>query len=956
MKKLLLLIVSILLCSSVFAFSNENFEIKSDGFMWSAGKVSLTLKKIKDMNMMPNTLKLKIGGMQMNKVSSSFKNGTFVFSFPLKQDITELNDRISFTYNEKWPNWPEKTKVLPIRYTTFKYINLTNLTWWKEVEIWWYLTWNCSLVLSNNQKLWMAIKWNYGYVKIPNHFDTNIVGGYLNCNDLNSNWLSFNIYKSPKLSYLISQNRKRIKPWSTVILYWNNFRLKDSDDIKLLLNGKKYPGKIYVMNPNQIKFTLPNQNLSNAKLQVLRNWFTSNELSFSSVTYPEITKVNPVVDTKNSYFRILWKFDYTLWWLSVSYAWRNLSILSTWLDYIDVKYPKVTDTVNSFSCSYYIKPWYFQVNIWNIKSNNYFYYGTEIPRISIIKQPICWNWVCKIQFYITQSNKKFKVLLNGSEAKFYNFGSLTTIFTNGLTKKWTIQLIFSNCVRSPVYNFDYTQEYTPEITYITSDNDFDPGHKFYINWNYLDSDGTKTSMWLKVSLSPNYLSKLYKLWWTLADTAIVWTKVNISLSNKNWASNWWSFVVWWKNIYYGNPLIRNVLYSNGWEWWKEATIKWVWFSDKCDEDKIVFAGQTLYPKDCDYSYLTFVIPNDRTTDTLQVVVQDNKSNVYKLRSKLWWSIVDEKSIWFVSNNISKLVNFSKDSLSQKVDFNIKNTEYPIYISRLKFKLITNQPLPADNFVLSIDGNDKKISFSPEQNKLTDSSDKNIWYINKVDGGYEIVFNGIYIPFSLDNIKLELSFDLFQNTEDNSLLNIVLPKQRIYYYNVFNTKKVNHLNIGNDMSLSKFKIVNKNPICYDTDSTYSNCALVLQWWEVSFHNVNISTKKQINNTQNIQRQKTTQNIKTVSKTQNKKTLTKQEKIANRLNKQKMKLVNNVFKKFLSKMYQKYKFNRDRLKYLVEMYRWYKIMIKNTLDNYQNKLEYVNWLIYFAKNYFSFVKAK
>lgn len=953
MKKILLLIVWMLFFSSVFAFSNENFEIKSDGFMWTAGKISLTLKKLKDMNMMPNTLKLKIGGMQMNIVKSDFQDWTFVFSFPMKQDITELNNKIVITYNEKWSKWPEKTMVLPIRYTTFKYINLTNLTGWKEVEIWWYLTWTCSLILSNNQKLWVSIRWNYGYAKIPNHFDTNIVGWYLDCNDLNSNWLNFNIYKSPKLLYLISQDKKRIKPGSTVFLYWNNFKLKDNDNVQLLINWKKYLGKVYVMNSNQIKFTLPNQNLLNAKLQVLRNWFTSNELSFSSITYPEITKVNPVVDTKKSYFRILWKFDYSLWWLSVSYAWKNLTVLDTGLDYIDVEYPKITKTNDDFSCSYYIQPWYFQVNIWNIKSNKYFYYDTDLPRITEIKQPICGNWKCKIQFYITQANKKFKVFLNGTEIKSDTFGNLITIYTDGLIKKWTIQLIFENCVESPIYNFDYTQEYTPEITYITSDNDFNPWHNFHINWNYLDSDGTNTDMWLKISLSPNYLKKLYWLRWTLTDTATIWTKVDVSLSNKNWTSNWWSFVVWWKNTYYWNPLIQNVLYLKGWEWGEEATIKWVWFSDKCSEDQIIFGGQTLYPKDCDYSYLTFVIPSDRTTDSLQVVVQDNKSNIYKLRSSLWWTIVDHKSIWFISNNISKLVNFAKDSLSQKIDFYIKNTKYPIYISRLTFKLKTNQALPADNFILSINWNDKKVSFSPDQNKLTDSSNQNIWYIQKVDDGYEIIFNGLYIPFSLDNIKLELSFDLFKNTEDNSLLSVLIPKQQVYYYNVFDAKRVNSLSIDNPINLANLRIVNKKPICYDTSSTYANCALVLQWWEVSFHNEKVSTTKQTNN---IQKQETKQNIQTESKAQNKKVLTKQEKIANRLDKQKMELVNNVLKNFLIKMHQKYKFDKNKLKYLVEMYRWYKIMLKNTLDNYQNKIEYVNWLIYFAKNYFAFIKVK
>jgi hypothetical protein len=88
-------------------------------------------------------------------------------------------------------------------------------------------------------------------------------------------------------------------------LYGNYFRLKDTDKVELLLNGKTFDGKVYVMNTHQIKFTLPNENLSNSKLQVLRNNFKSNEISFSSVKYPKITKVNPVVDTKKSYFRIL---------------------------------------------------------------------------------------------------------------------------------------------------------------------------------------------------------------------------------------------------------------------------------------------------------------------------------------------------------------------------------------------------------------------------------------------------------------------------------------------------------------------------------------------------------------------------------------------------------------------------------------------------------------------------
>jgi hypothetical protein len=61
----------------------------------------LVLKQKDTLDMMPNTLKLQIGGMKMNNVSSDYNGGKYVFSFPEKLDITELNNKIKLSYNKK---------------------------------------------------------------------------------------------------------------------------------------------------------------------------------------------------------------------------------------------------------------------------------------------------------------------------------------------------------------------------------------------------------------------------------------------------------------------------------------------------------------------------------------------------------------------------------------------------------------------------------------------------------------------------------------------------------------------------------------------------------------------------------------------------------------------------------------------------------------------------------------
>ena len=70
---------------------------------------------------------------------------------------------------------------------------------------------------------------------------------------------------------------------------------------------------------------------------------------------------------------------------------------------------------------------------------------------------------------------------------------------------------------------------------------------------------------------------------------------------------------------------------------------------------------------------------------------------------------------------------------------------------------------------------------------------------------------------------------------------------------------------------------------------------------------------------------------------------------------MKLLNNVLKDFIIKMKRKYGKNKGKLRLIVEMYRWYKQMIQNTSGDYNSKTEYVKWLIYFAQNYFTFMRG-
>jgi len=892
----------------------------------------------------------------------------YIFIVPSDLKITPLNKHIYFKVKLKW--WKEQEYFYDKFFPEFNGIDLSDLIWWEQVKIYWDLIWSCKLFYDDGKNWSLSYNADKWYLlTIPKKIEKEINWGYIKCDGLSSNYKKFHIPASPKLLYLMSKDKKQIVPGSKVVLRWQNIRLNKDDDIKLLLNWKETDYDF--VDDNTLEFKLPYENLNEAKIKIIRNGFESNEIKFSANTYFYIKSVSAISRNNQKYFRLYGDFDFDLWDVKVYFWSKELKILNTWhkynQDYINVWYPIITiDDENNFWCSYYLEPNYFYIKIWwKQSSNKYFYTPDSDLYITYIEKPFCDNEKCYIKVYTSKELNKAKVLVSGRRKDYYSLANLLKIETDDLIRKWDIQIITRNCIKSPKYYFNFEDDFKPLIKYIESSDHFKSQSDFTIYWDNFAFTSPK-SIDTKVSFNPDIVEDIRRSN-TIKGTIKYWTendtKVKVNVSTRYWNSNWASFVIWWKWKYYWNPIIKNVLYLDGWEGWQQAVINWIGFSENCNEDKIYFAWKVLYPTNCSYSQLTFEIPEDRQTDKIAVEVNDNKSSDYKLNTKIGWTIID-KTFKVYNFPSTKLVNLEKDKLDQEISFNIKNTLTDIYLSSLKFVISGADVLPAGNFVLEVNWNDKKFSWSYVQHKVLQTSEKNIWYVKKTKNWYEITFKWIYIPFSTDDVKAKLKFTFSKWLKNGSLISFVLPKQKIYYNNIFWEQKVSRANLDKSYSVV-YKILNTENICFDADSTYKNCALVLQWWEVNFHNEKISKPKQELNqntktTSKAQNKKTTtkqsQNMKTILKPQNKKVLTKQEKIANRLTVSKMKLVNKLLKQFIVKIKNKYKNNKAKLKYIVEMYRWYKQMVKNTQDDFDKKVEYVNWLIYFAKNYFVFIKIK
>jgi len=878
-------------------------------------------------------------------------NNNYTFIVPSDFKINPLNKHIYFKVKLKW--WKEPEYIYDKFFPEFNGIDLVDLTWWKQVKIYWNLTGSCKLFYDDGKNWSLSYNADKWYLlTIPKKIEKEINWGYIKCGGLSSNYKKFYIPASPKLLYLISKDKKQIVPGSKVVLRWQNIRLNKYDDIKLLLNWKETDYDF--VNDNTLEFKLPYENLNDAKIKIIRNGFESNEIKFSANTYFYIKNVSAISRNNQKYFRLYGDFDFDLWDVKVYFWSKELKILNTWhkynQDFLDVEYPTLNITEDSFSCSYYLEPNYFYVKIWwKQSSNKYFYTPDSDLYITYIEKPFCDNEKCYIKVYTSKWLNKAKVLVSGQQKDYYSLANLLKIEIDDLIRKWDIQIITRSCIKSPKYYFNFEDDFKPLIKYIESSDYFKSQADFTIYWDNFAFTSPK-SMDMKVSFDPDVVEDIRRsntIKWTVKYWTENDTKVKVNVSTRYWNSNWASFVIWWKRKYYWNPVIKNVLYPDGWEGWQQALIKWIGFSENCNEDKIYFAWKVLYPINCSYTQLTFEIPEDRQTDKISVEVNDNKSSDYKLNTKIGWTIID-KTLNVYNFPSTKLVNLKKDKLDQEISFNIKNTLTDIYLSSLKFVISGTDILPAGDFVLEVNWNDKKFDWSYVQHKVLQTSEKNIWYARKTKNWYELTFKGIYIPFSTDDVKAKLKFTFSKWLKNGSLISFVLPEQKIYYNNIFGEQKVSRVNLDKSYSVV-YKILNTENICFDADSTYKNCALVLRWQQQEFTEKKPSTNQQSINSQQI----TSKPAKNISKTQ--KSLTREEKIAKKLTLQKMKLLNNVLYNFLKQMKTKYWNNKQKLKYIVEMYRWYKQMLANTSDDMQSKINYVKWLIYFAKNYFIFVKA-
>jgi len=947
MKKIILFLLFLgNLFTFSFTLSNEDFTISNDDYFkkWSILKLD-----IKDKQLLVKDLKLKVWDTYFEKLANG-ENNVYNFQVPDKYYITPVENHIvAYLNGEKFDIWR-----LPI----FKSIDLNNLTWWKEVELAGYFTGSCNLILSDKTALWLKLKWNYAYAVIPKDFKNDVIWWYVKCGNLNSNWLDFNINKSPSIKYVISEDKKSIKPWSKILIKWDYFKINRDDEVKLYVNNAEVTWNVYVLNQNTIRYILPNKNLWSISLKVSRSGFESNSINISVSLKPYIDKVNIVSNNWKNYFRLIGFFPKDLWNVSVYYGSTSLSIHDIKENYIDVDFPVLTPKKDGdFTCSYYLKPSYFSVSIWNQKSNNYFYYKDSPVEILSVDKMICANNHCKMNIYFNTSNLYWaKLLLNGTKADFsINWGKWI-LYNPNIVKKWVLQVVSRDCSVSSEYEYDFTNMYKPVIREVVSKKRFISADRIDINWDNLNYDGTfidqKPSLTLNPNILPDWKKVLYgreSITAFLKNQLIKWTKVKINFSNIHWNSNGAYFVVGWNQTYMWAPVIYYVTYENWWEWWQKAKIKWLNFSKNCTKDEIYFWKQVVYPDSCSYTDLVFTIPKDEKVDSIYVVVDGQKSETYKLNSKIWWTLINTKTFKFLANDDQKVFDVRKENLHQTIKFKINNTNTDLKLSRFKIFIKTDEVLPFYNFKLSINGDDSKYFYSDIQKKAIKSNKKNTPYVQKVDGGYMLIFNNQFIPFSIEPLDVELSFDTNKlEVINNKIYSFIIPNQRIYYYNVYKDMKKPLNMLIWEKRIIQIKTLNKDKSCFDTDSYYKNCALVLKWQQVSFEKPKI-VKHQPTTKQTTKQTTNNQTNNTTKQTTNNKIQSKIEKIARKLNLRLMNKINIIVKRIIIKNRDKYRTNRAKILQVYKMYKAYKKMKYFTKEDLNSKILYLKNLILLAKEY-------
>ena len=949
-----------------FAISFTHFDIKLDKPYQKGHIFSVTPKNIdwKIVNM-----SFFINNEKFPRLSSDDKK----YLFKIPSDLLPWDKKLKIEVN-----FADKTKKdysynLPVPY--FKSIDTTNLTWWWTFEIYGTFTWSCNLHLWD-LSLWISSKdWKY-YFHMPDNVKNPINTAYVVCNDIASNIKSIDIKASPVIFYSISEDKKNLKPWDSLIIVWNYIKFKNTDDLKVLIDWKQVPYNL--LNNNKVKFYLPYKNLSTANLQIVRNWFKSNIIKLSNIIkYPKIYQVNIINKDNKSFFRLYWDFDFKLGWLGVTYAWRTMSVINTWnlndIEYIDVDYPYwQIDNNWNINCSYELYPSYFHVNLWTQKSNWFFYEPDNLIKITKIGSPSCANNFCNLDLFLNKNPWKINVLLNWSKIGISTIGNQISLsLWSNFIKKWKVEILNQSCIKTQPYYFDFSNEFIPLIREVSSKDNFIPSWYFTIHGEKLTHDGYHTGMKVNLSFSPDIVDKKTLVYdWNTVEGEILsnaknWTKVKIDLSNLNWKSNWAYFVVWWANKYIANPYIKSVIYENGAWVGDKIEINWINFSyPNCSKDLIYIWDKIVYPDSCDYNKLIFTVPDDVNWNTIKVLVDDNSSNIYKLNSSIWWKKIFKK-FDIIPEVSTKQIDLSK---SNKVELNLKihNPSTDIYLSSLLFKLdFGNDYLPAWDFILSVNWNNKRYYFNSVNNKITKTDLLNNWKILKKWKSYFIEFDDIYVPYSSQEISLTLDFNVSKSITGDSVFNLALPKQTIYYQNIYKANKFERFNLL-DKKLTTVYILNKHSICFDSDSTFKNCALVLRWKDISKQNV-----AKINNIKNTLSKSDTKQVKSTDEKIEKKnitnkqvrhenkvkhtTISRQEQIAQRLNIQKIQIINKVIKNYIIKLKKKY-WGTKKIYYVLEMYKWYKKMEANVSDDFNKKLNYVDWLISFAKAYFSYIKNK
>ena len=950
MKKIFIVLWLLLFISISNAWENKFFTIESVWPYQNWNEIKLSLKNTIPSNI--KDIKLFIWNQQLLRLwNSGYPNYLFQIKSKLSPDNRSI--KISIDYQ----NGKHDDFVYPdVKIPYFSEIDVINPVWWAKARIYFSASSGESCTLFAWGKDWSIEGSNDNYyINIPVKIPTAITWWYLVCDGLNSNFVKFYVPESPSLIYAISKNKKPIIPGSTLIVKWKNIKLLPTDKVEVYLWSKIIPAKF--IDNNTFEITLPSDKNISTSLKVVRNGFESNTLSIKANKVPVIYNVSTSNWDNWGYFEIYGNFDFSLWAPIVSYNWHNLKVvsyrkISPTIWYIRATYPIASKNWNDFSCSMNIVPWKISVTIWWVKSND-FYYNPDITTY-IVKYdyPKCNNWTCEYRFYTnTNLPNNVHVLLNWNLIQNALINWNVIYFTQDqLIKKWYIQLQFPDCKLTNKVYFDFTQHFLPKIEYITSEHHFVPDSKFQIDGKYIASDWIHdSSMWINLKLEPNVLLKnkfmvsYVSIIWNISALAKDGEVVKVSLSNVNGKANDGYFVINGDKRYLWAPIIDNVTYLNWWFAWDDVTIVWYNFSDNCSDNVIYLDNKAIYPYNCSFNELTFKIPQGLLFQNVKVVRQDEKislpSNSFKLNTNLWW-VKSYNNLKLLTFWEIKYININKSN-QISLPFKIYNPLADIFVPEFKILIsLSGETIPIDQAKLLI--NWESNQYTLLDNKLVKQDTENNGIIEKTLHWTYLVFRNIYIPFSANPIDAEIQLTLSKSVPNWTHIKLYTPSS-FYYYKVFDPVVAKLFKSKNQL-IWDISISNPSNVCIDTDPTNKNCALALLQKKTNISYKNTSKPRYIT-------------YKKPATSYNKpKSLTRKEKIARKLNLQKMNLLNKVIKEFIIKMKNKYWWNKEKMKYILQMYKWYKIMLANTSDDLNSKIKYVDWLIYFAKNYFAFIKSK